>query len=855
MRLQAFVFLRKDGAPLPVGFMGHVGWAFQLEDGTYYGGATENSTGNLVVKPGDDNGWWGKAAGSLDVLVNLFRTLDYDCYKAVTVRSPNPSAAKTVADSTEHRGYIGLTNNCLDHVFDVLTAYGEPGLPFRFQYPSPRSWFAMFNGELHNLKDSAELKRTGMWFGSEGKRGPSEIIGAEVDPPAAGKTVGKTSQRSTFGEYGIAMVRSVFTEECVQRMLDNAVPRTFTMGGELSLQPVLPVTLKGYEANAVLTVGSVTLANPDDICSMDFIVPLAINLTIALVGDKDFYKAKLQVPLHLVVKAEAPAILQVSLPFKPREIVYTDEIRNVWIHMLQAAGAASCLYNPLGAVIAVAALFAEFGKDKIAEVIEGVVKESVIDALNENIVASAFDRRIDLTREVLMQGASRETQIPSTTAPDDHAPLVAPDMDFKAALHGNTSQFFDIYASKGEVVDFLIESRLASEAESIGTIAGTPGLLQITNRHGKKVEQSILNLAMHRSVPALEENAVFTAPEDGRYRCRIMRDRAGKGDIEMSIRQHRVPVFPSGQGDICFDKLGENFIATAIVRELIEDKLTAQLAGAEIPPISLPEKDPVCRIESSVKLENVLTKSGEGVKGSEIVMRALIKLSLTISAKDNIWTALADVRFDFIIRTTISPAAILIAPQPVPDDGVFFDEKNIKHVKGDLPLTAILKVGLPSMGAGIIAEKLNEQLLKAGETKVILAEEVEKKLRADEESKRQRVEVSPVPTMMPHVIEDQEVREQRVAIWPITLEAENRYQIDVASKAPPGVKGASGEYCLYLCNERGAVVGAISMYNTIGEKESALVTILPIWGNTFKLRAFASADCTLTILVKNARSK
>ena len=59
-----YVFLRKDGAPLPTGCAGHVGWGFAVQNGPNdldaVCGSTENFKGEYHVPAGGDIGFWWK---------------------------------------------------------------------------------------------------------------------------------------------------------------------------------------------------------------------------------------------------------------------------------------------------------------------------------------------------------------------------------------------------------------------------------------------------------------------------------------------------------------------------------------------------------------------------------------------------------------------------------------------------------------------------------------------------------------------------------------------------------------------------------------------------------------------------
>lgn len=150
MNGMAYVFLRKAGAPLPLGCAGHVGWGFSLPSGRCYYGSTENPNGYSFVKPGDDNGWWA-AEGNTQVMIRQMQSRKYDAYKRATIRKCNPSSAQVKANETQNAGYSAIGGNCLDHAWWILHAYGVNDLPWTQTHPSPNDWFAVFNGEYHNL--------------------------------------------------------------------------------------------------------------------------------------------------------------------------------------------------------------------------------------------------------------------------------------------------------------------------------------------------------------------------------------------------------------------------------------------------------------------------------------------------------------------------------------------------------------------------------------------------------------------------------------------------------------------------------------------------------------------------------
>lgn len=147
----AGVFLRRNGAPLPPGCAGHVGWAFQLANGLHFYGSTENPQGLPFINPGDDNGWWGMTGDNQKIITD-FEARHYDGYKICTVQIANPDAAMATALDKKQCGYGFLTDNCLDHAWDILSAYGVVGMPLKQLHPSPNDWFALFNGQYFNLQ-------------------------------------------------------------------------------------------------------------------------------------------------------------------------------------------------------------------------------------------------------------------------------------------------------------------------------------------------------------------------------------------------------------------------------------------------------------------------------------------------------------------------------------------------------------------------------------------------------------------------------------------------------------------------------------------------------------------------------
>lgn len=138
----AFVFVRRNAAVLHAG---HVGWGFQLANGQFFCGATENPRGYPLILMGGDNGWWGSQNPSEDDMLNEMRKRAFNQYKFQDMTNANPDVAYKAALLTKTWGYAAVGNNCLDHTYAVLYAYGVKNLPLKQLHPAPNDWFDDWN--------------------------------------------------------------------------------------------------------------------------------------------------------------------------------------------------------------------------------------------------------------------------------------------------------------------------------------------------------------------------------------------------------------------------------------------------------------------------------------------------------------------------------------------------------------------------------------------------------------------------------------------------------------------------------------------------------------------------------------
>lgn len=130
---------------------GHVAWGYAREDGgrTFYSfGSVEDPIGLPFAPPSVMKFWTATAeSGALDPVLDRLGEFGYTSYKRWTVAGADPLAADRIAAVQGSRPYWVFTNNCLDSVHRVLTAYGadhthihDPSRPGSW---IPNRWFDM----------------------------------------------------------------------------------------------------------------------------------------------------------------------------------------------------------------------------------------------------------------------------------------------------------------------------------------------------------------------------------------------------------------------------------------------------------------------------------------------------------------------------------------------------------------------------------------------------------------------------------------------------------------------------------------------------------------------------------------
>ncbi|WP_042444078.1 hypothetical protein [Streptacidiphilus jiangxiensis] len=119
-------------APSGADGLGHIGWGFRRDDGTWRFGSTDNPGGAWSVPPSSDpavTGSWTRDGG-WDQMLAAFRSGEsghgagfYTRYRCDTTPDDNSGGAAQQAADEATNGYSLPTNNCLTKAVDIFKAY------------------------------------------------------------------------------------------------------------------------------------------------------------------------------------------------------------------------------------------------------------------------------------------------------------------------------------------------------------------------------------------------------------------------------------------------------------------------------------------------------------------------------------------------------------------------------------------------------------------------------------------------------------------------------------------------------------------------------------------------------------
>src|SRR5438034_7933047 len=142
---RAIVFVRHIGAS----GLGHIGCAYEWNNGWFNAGSVENKAGKPFVKP-EDMGFW--SVHTLDPIGAMQKqVITYDEYKVFYVTEPRPKDAwKTVIWESRHP-YSLLRHNCNDVAYDILRAYGVTQLLDPAKEDVPNDWYDALPGTSFSI--------------------------------------------------------------------------------------------------------------------------------------------------------------------------------------------------------------------------------------------------------------------------------------------------------------------------------------------------------------------------------------------------------------------------------------------------------------------------------------------------------------------------------------------------------------------------------------------------------------------------------------------------------------------------------------------------------------------------------
>ena len=164
---KVFIFMRPVDA---LGF-GHMGWGIMLSDGSYFCGSTENPfsppqpkdtynqqawaksiSRSAKIPAGQDNSSWTMRFATEQQMFARMKSLNYSRWKGLAVSNPTILKAKSATEIIKGKGYDVTGNNCFDHTYDVITAYGIhwTKLPLKQVFPVPNEWFRRFYADNSN---------------------------------------------------------------------------------------------------------------------------------------------------------------------------------------------------------------------------------------------------------------------------------------------------------------------------------------------------------------------------------------------------------------------------------------------------------------------------------------------------------------------------------------------------------------------------------------------------------------------------------------------------------------------------------------------------------------------------------
>ncbi len=141
------IFVRYAGA----NGLGHVGWAFEWNNGWFNAGSLENEQGKAFARPQEMDFW---SAHTLDPIGTMQKQPRiYDEYKVLYVTQPRSKDAWRTVVWESRQPYTAVRHNCSDVVYDILRAYGTSGLLDPVEEPVPNDWYDALPGSSYLIAE------------------------------------------------------------------------------------------------------------------------------------------------------------------------------------------------------------------------------------------------------------------------------------------------------------------------------------------------------------------------------------------------------------------------------------------------------------------------------------------------------------------------------------------------------------------------------------------------------------------------------------------------------------------------------------------------------------------------------
>jgi hypothetical protein len=161
----AVVFVRRN-ASLGIG---HVGWGFLVhlgddeiaslsgDNNIWEIGAVENHSGSPITPPLADGYWNERTSEPLRPVAER----GYDHYKVIHVPEIDLGKAFKEESVVRDRPYVAAVSNCMNDVYNILTAYGvgEMPDPSKLENWIPNTWYGHIKAPEYAIDDPSGLER------------------------------------------------------------------------------------------------------------------------------------------------------------------------------------------------------------------------------------------------------------------------------------------------------------------------------------------------------------------------------------------------------------------------------------------------------------------------------------------------------------------------------------------------------------------------------------------------------------------------------------------------------------------------------------------------------------------------